>query len=372
MSLEEKVVENSDELRELERGCRILVENMGEGLLILDENIVITFVNDRLCKVWGYSRDELLGKEVCSFFEDASKKTIINEFKKRTEGKSSTYILAGSTKEGKEMFFSVSGVPLLDKEGKFNGSIAIISDITERKKLEDKLEERTTELEKEIEERTTQLVDLYRGVAVTEERNRLALEIHGGLAQTLATSLLKIELCGRLLNNNPEEVKRELWELRNMLARSIKETQHVIFELSLPKVHRMGFTTVLKQYVEEFYKKTKIVCNLDLKLEESFSTRVQVGIYRIIREAMNNIRKHAEAKHVNLRLRTDKNRDLCLIIKDDGRGFNLKRALTQSKHRKNFGLKGMEEQVKLLGGTFTVESANRQGTKIKIKVPLEE
>ena len=366
------MVDKANQEQELDRKCRCLVENMGEGVLVLNKDTVITFVNDRLCKACGYSRDELLGKEVCSFFKDVSKKTIINEFKKRSEGKSSTYILAGSTKEGKEMFFSVSGVPLLDKEGKFNGSIAIISDITERKKLEGKLEEHTIELEKEIEERTEQLVDLYKGVAITEERNRLAQEIHGGLAQTLATSLLKIELCERLLNNNPEKVKRELCELRNMLARSIKETRHVIFELSLPRFHRMGFTTVLKQYFEEFCRKTKIVCNLDVKLEESFSTKVQVGIYRIIREAMNNIRKHAKAKHVNLGLRTDKNRDINLIIEDDGRGFNLKRALTQRKCAKNFGLKGMEKQAKLLGGTFTVESAKKQGTRIKVKVPLEE
>jgi PAS domain S-box-containing protein len=369
---EGETIKKINRFQEIEKKYRILVENMGEGLLVLDKDMLITFVNDRLCETWGYSKDEILGKEVCYFFEGMSKKIIKSEFKKRTRGKSSTYTLAGKTKDGKELFFSVSAVPFIDRKGKFNGSIAIISDITEREKLEKKLKEHSIELEKEVEKRTDQLVDLYKGVAVTEERNRLALEIHGGLAQTLATSLLKIELCERLLNNNPEEVKRELWELRNMLARSIKETRHVIFELSLPKVHRMGFTTVLKQYVEEFCKKTGIVCNLDLKLEESFSTRIQVGIYRIIREAMNNVRKHAEAKHVDMRLRTDKDGHLHLIIKDDGEGFELKRAFAQNKYAKNFGLKGMEEQAKLLGGTFTVESAKRQGTKIKVKVPLEE
>ena len=201
----------------------------------------------------------------------------------------------------------------------------------------------------------------------------MAQGIHDFYAQSLVSSILKIELCEKLLNKDPEEVKRELRELRKMLGKNIKSTRDVIFGLRLPNLHRTGFATVLKQYLEEFRKKTGIVCSLNLKLEESLSTRIQVGIYRIIREAMNNVKKHAnKARHVNLRLRTDMNRSLNLVIEDDGKGFDLKRVLTQSKYAKQFGLKGMEEQARLLGGTFAVESAKRQGTKIKVKVPLEE
>jgi len=352
--------------------CRLLVENMGEGLCILNKNMVITFVNDRLCEISGYSRDEILGKKVTSFFEGVNKEIIRSEFKKRTKGKSSHYTLASRTKQGKERLFSVSGVPCIDKKRKFCGSFAIIFDITERKKSEDNLRERTIELEKEVEKRTGQLVDLYKGVAITEERNSLAQEIHDGLAQTLACSLLKIDFCERLLDSNPEKVKRELLVLRKMLAKSIKATRHVIFDLRLPKFHRTGFATVLGQYLEEFRRKTGIAATLNLKVEESLPMKIQVGTYRIIRETMNNIRKHAKAKSVDLRLRTDKNRNLCLIIEDDGKGFDLKKVLAQSKCAKNFGLIGMEEQAKLLGGTFAVETEKGQGTKIKAKVPLEE
>jgi len=195
------------------------------------------------------------------------------ELKNRLRGKSSTYSVSAKTKRGKDLFISISGVPLFDRRGKFNGSFAILSDITERKRLQDKLEERARELEREVEKRTGQLVELYRGVAVTEERNRLAQEIHDGLAQTLATSLLKIELCERLLKDNPERAKRELSKLRNTLAKSIKATRQVIFELRLPKFHRTGFATVLRQYLEEFCKKTGISCNLDLKLDESLPVK---------------------------------------------------------------------------------------------------
>ncbi|MCJ7646212.1 hypothetical protein MUO65_04845, partial [bacterium] len=69
-------------------------------------------------------------------------------------------------------------------------------------------------------------------------------------------------------------------------------------------------------------------------------------------------------------LRTDKDGHLHLIIEDDGEGFELKRAFAQNKYAKNFGLKGMEEQAKILGGTLTVESVKGRGTRIKVKVPL--
>jgi len=361
-----------DQAEELEGKYRMFFENMGEGVCILNENMAITSVNDKLYEISGYSRGELLGKEVTSFFEGANKKIIEKEVKKRTKGKTSHYTVAAKTKEGKELFFSVCSVPLFDKEGKFDGAVAVISDITETKKAEEKLKEHTIELEKEVEERTEQLVDLYGGVAVTEERNRLAQEIHDGLAQTLASSLLRIDFCERLLDDNPKKVKKELLALRKMLAKGIKATRHVIFDLRLPKFHRTGFVTVLRKYLEEFRRKTGIAATLNLKVEESLPMKIQVGTYRIIREVMNNIRKHAKAKNVDLRLRTDKNRILRLIVKDDGKGFDLNRALAYSKYAKSFGLMGMEEQAKLLGGTFAVETEKGQGTKIKVKVPLEE
>ena len=365
-----EMVEKVISLQELSEKYRILVENMAEGLLVLDKDMLITFVNDRLCKLWGYSRDELLGNEICSFFEGVNKKIIKSEFKKRAKGKSSTYPLARRTKEGKEMFFQVSAVPFIDEKGKFDGSIAIVSDVTEKKKLDKESREHTMQLEKEVKDRTEQLVELYKGVAITEERNRLAQEIHDGLAQTLASSLLKIDLCERLLDDNPEEAKRQLLELRKILAKSIEATRQVIFELRLPRFHRTSFAAVLKQYFQEFRRKTGIACTLDLKLEESLPIEIQVGSYRIIREAMNNIRKHAMAKHVDLRLGTEKNGNLHLIIEDDGKGFDLKRALTERKYAKNYGLMGMEEQAKIMGGSLTVKTVEKRGTRIEVKVPL--
>jgi len=366
------VVKNVDSDSELEKRYRILVENIGEGLCVINRNAVVTFVNDKLCEITGYGRDEILGQEISMFFESESKKILMSELKKRIKGNASRYTLKFRRKGAEEIFLSISGVPLFDKRGKFNGSIAIISDITEREKLEEELKERTIELEKEIAKRSQLLVDLYKGVAITEERNRLAQDIHDGLAQTLATSLLKIELCKRLLEDNPKKVKRELLELRKMLAKSIKATRQVIFEMRLPNFHRTGFATVLKQYFQEFRRRVGVTGNLNLKLEESLPVRTQVGIYRIIREAMNNVRKHAMAKHVDIRLRTDKNGNLHLIIEDDGKGFDLRKALARNKYAKHFGLREMQEQAKLLGGAFTIESKKGRGTRINVKVPLRK
>lgn len=349
---------------------RNFFENFGEGVCIVDKNLLVIFVNNKLCQTSGYSRDEFLGKDIRSFFDGISKEIIENEFRRRVRGKSSHYVLTSKTKEGKEVFFSVFSVPLLDKNNKFEGVMSIICDFTEKKKAEEKLKEHTLELEKQIKERTGQLVDLYKGVAHAEETNRLAQEIHDSLAQTLSSSLLNIELCEKLVLGNPRRAKKELSKLKRTLARSIKATRNVIFELRLPRFHRTSFIAVLKQYLEEFRRKSGVAYSLSSKLEESLPAKIQVGAYRIIREAMNNIKKHSGAKKVNVRLRTDKNRRLHLIIKDDGRGFDMERVLIQNKSNNNFGLIGMEDEAKLLGGSFAMESAKGKGTKIKVKVPL--
>jgi len=365
------VVKKLDKIEELEKKYRSIVENIGEGLVIYDKNMVTTFVNNKLCEIVGYNKDEILGTHVSWFFAGNDKKKVRNQLQGRRKGKATHYSVKLIKKDGKELLLFVSGVPLFTKDGKFDGGVAVVSDITERKRLEDKLEERTIELEKEVNKRTNLLTDLYRGVAVTEERNRLAQEIHDSYAQTLVSSILKIDLCERIMDKEPGSLKRELKELKKTLRKGIKSTRNVMLRLRLPDFHRMGFVTILGQYLEDFRRKTGIAASLDFKVETSLPMKIQVGTYRIIREAMNNVRKHARAKNVDLRLRTDKNWDLCLIIEDDGKGFDLKRALVKS-YSKHFGLLGMEEQAKLLGGSFAIESAKRQGTKIKVKVPLQQ
>ncbi len=366
------MVKKVNKIEELKKQYRIIVENISEGLVIYDKDMVATFVNDKLCEIVGYNKDEILGERVSWLFAGDRRKKAGIELQGRRKSKASHYSVRFIKGNGKELFLFVSGVPLFAQDGEFDGGVAVVSDITERKRLEDRLKERSKELEKEMNKRTNLLADLYRGVAVTEEKNRLAWEIHDFCAQTLVSSILKIDLCEKVLDKDPESLERELKELKKMLRKSIKSTQNVMLRLQLPDLHRMGFTTVLRQYLEEFRKKTGIVCNLRLKLDKTLPARTQLGIYRIIREAMSNVRKHAMAKKVDARLITDKQGNLNLIIRDDGKGFKLKRVSTQGKCARNFGLIGMEEQAKLLGGIFAVESAKRQGTKIKVKVPLEQ
>lgn len=366
------MVKNTEPKSELKKRYGILIENISEGVCILDKNRVPIYVNRKFCEITGFPNNEILDKYPLQFIKGKTKKIFKSELEKKRKGQSSRYTVKVRKKGGEEIFLLISGVPRFDEKGKFAGTIAIVSDITERKRLEKELEERTMELEKEVKKRTRLLVDSYRGVAVSEERSRLAQQIHDSLAQTLATSLLKTEMCEKLLGDNQVQAKKELLELRKLLAKTIRSTRQVIFGLQLPNFHREGFIAVLKQYFQEFQRKSGIPCDLKIKLERSLAVRTQVVIYQIIREAMNNVRKHAMAKRVDLVLRTDKKGNLHLIIEDDGKGFCLKKTLARSKCAKRFGLKGMREQAKRLGGSFTVETAKGQGTRIKVKIPLKK
>jgi len=220
-------VDKKDQLQELKE-YRVSVENMGEGLCVTNKKMLPIFVNRKVCEITGYRKNEILGKSFTRFLIGKSKDKIKMELKKRSKGYPSRYTVKVRTKKGEKLFLSVSGVPRFDKKGKFNGTIAIIFDITGRKRLEDKLKERTNELEKEINKRTKLLVDLYKGMGVTEERNRLAREIHDFCSQNLASALLKIEICERVLDKDPERVRGELVEMRRMLTKSIKSNRDII------------------------------------------------------------------------------------------------------------------------------------------------
>jgi len=370
--MEKRIVNSLDTKSRLGEKCRFLIEKIGEGVCFVNRNMVLTFANDKFCEISGWSRNALLGKKLLGLLGSESKKKLIRELEKRTKSESWRYQLKLKRRGGEEVSVSLYGSPVFESGGEFDGYVAVMSVISERKELDEESEKHAVELEREVEKRTELLVNLYKGLAIAEERNRLAREIHNGLVQTLASSASKIDLCERLLEESPEKIKKELSELRRMITKCVRETRRLIFGLRLPRFHRTGFTTVLKQYFDEFGRKTGIKYGLSINLHRSIPVKTQVGIYKIIREAVNNVRKHARANHIDVALRTDRRQNLYLTIRDDGIGFDLEKAFTQNKSARHFGLKGMKEQAEILGGNFAIESGEGFGTEIKVRVPLKE
>lgn len=151
VELERRVTERTEALRQSEERYRSLVETMQEGLGVHDENMFITYANPSLCRMLGYTADEMVGRPVAGFFNETNRRILEEETRQRVAGKLNTYELSWIAKDGHEVITSVSPAPLFDAEGRFVGSFGVFADISERKQAEIALRRSEVRLRSTIE-----------------------------------------------------------------------------------------------------------------------------------------------------------------------------------------------------------------------------
>ena len=126
----------------------------------------------------------------------------------------------------------------------------------------------------------------------------------------------------------------------------------------------------LRRNLQNFERDTGIDCSFQIDgTPRSLPPMVEIAVYRVAQEALANVRKHAQATRVDvvLRFQTD---DLCLEIRDNGKGFNLSQALDGSRSGEHLGLSGMKDRAETLGGTLNIESAEEAGATIALTLPF--
>jgi PAS domain S-box-containing protein len=154
------------ELKKSESRYRMLVEKMNDGLGVKDENGVFTYVNDRLCAMLGYSREEFVGHPAIEFLDEANRKNFKEQMAARRRGSQNAYELAWRHKNNSKVSTIISPQPLLDEAGNFQGAIAIITDNTSQKQTEAELIREQLKLEHRVKERTKELVETNQALSV--------------------------------------------------------------------------------------------------------------------------------------------------------------------------------------------------------------
>jgi PAS domain S-box-containing protein len=134
-------------LKESEKQYRILLETMNEGFSMIDENLVRTYANQRLCEMLGYEHDDLVGAPASKVLDETNKRLFEEEFAKRRKGGNSPYEITFTRKDGHKVPTIVSPRPVFDEKGNFKGSFSVITDITNLKQIELALKQREQELE---------------------------------------------------------------------------------------------------------------------------------------------------------------------------------------------------------------------------------
>lgn len=202
------------------------------------------------------------------------------------------------------------------------------------------------------------------------ERKQLAQEIHDGPMQELSSVVLLMELYKRLRKDDHERADAELTRAREQALDCLQELRHFAYDLRLTDLERLSLLDELRRYTVEFQKRTGITVNLVVEgMRRDIPVGVKKNLYRIAQEALTNVRRHAKASQVEIRLNCTEDQ-LEMKVKDNGRGFVLQEALDRAQSEKRFGLVGMQERAYLMGGSLETETAPGKGTMLRVVLPL--
>ncbi len=200
------------------------------------------------------------------------------------------------------------------------------------------------------------------------ERRKIARELHDGPAQTMAGMLIRLDFVQRLWDNDISRINEELENIKKMSRESLDDIRRIMFDLKPALIHEEEFYYTLKDYLRDFQIKYNFEINFVMFGEKKkYDIAMESAIFRLVQEAINNIRKHAGVNKAMVKLE-DNGKNLTLIIKDEGSGFNPEQL---DPDRESYGIMGMKERVQLLGGEMEINSRPGEGTQIIIIVPLE-
>ena len=215
--------------------------------------------------------------------------------------------------------------------------------------------------------RNTSLYAASQQLAIREERNRIAREFHDGVAQNLAHLMHKMQLISRLLDADMARAKTELERSRLTLEESVKELRRCIYALGPVHLEGKGISQALERIATEFAEQNELQATLELDPVSNLHSRVEAAVFRIVQEALNNIRKHAQASRFGIVLTMSEDY-LHLVIEDDGKGFDCDTVPVDSSA--HFGVPQMKERARELGGYLEIRSSPGAGTTIELWVPV--
>jgi signal transduction histidine kinase len=303
--------------------------------------------------------------------------------------------------------FVVSTTPLHDDQGEMIGSVHVAHDITQRKRAEEALRQRTLELqqltetlEQQVQERTEELevanevlrneIDECQAVEIElkksqsdlrhlsveilnaqeKERKMVAQEIHDSIGSSLAAIKFKVETTLTEVSGSPKTTTA-MTSLIPIVQGAIDETRRIQMNLRPSILDDLGILATIRWFCRQFESTySDIRIRQSIKIEEhEVPDSLKTVIFRVLQEGLNNVAKHSKAKVVLLFLRKT-GHVIKLVIRDYGQGFDLSKVQSPDGPTHGLGLKSMRERTELSGGSFAIESREGKGTIMRASWPL--
>ena len=372
-----------------------VLEQVNDIVVAIDDDRRLTYINPAAERKYGVSASDALGQKLQDLFK-------IRWIKENDEAEANKKFAEKGFWRGECLHIPANGDEfhaevivsrLRDEDGLDEGMLAVIRDITDRKKAEAELREAHHKLEERVVERTKELAtaneslqqeiktrevverqrtELLQRIVRTQEdeRRRIARDIHDQLGQRVTALRLQIAtLADRSTDASKHEGQLEI--LRRTAMRLDSEIGFLAWELRPMSLDDLGLPEAAKAFVEEWSHNYKITSDFILRgfIRERLDPEVETHLYRILQESLNNVAKHAAATSVNVLLHWKKD-EVALIVEDNGRGFDAGKTMGAKNGGKGLGLLGMYERAVLIDGTVEIESARGKGTTIYARVPI--
>jgi len=348
----------ADELRESEERYRSLVDNIGIGVTLISPEMEILAMNRQMRK-W-YPHVDPSEKPLCyRVYHDPPR-----------EGRCSDCPAFASFKDGKVheatreipvqsdiRIHRIVSSPIRNNEGGVVAAIEMIEDVTERRQNEVRINSLSHQLLK----------------AQEDERRMISRELHDSVAQELSTVKIALATLLDAHASVPPETLQKVSQLTRLLDRSILSVRNLSYGLRPPGLEEFGLLQTLATFCEEFAENTGLEVDFQtagLK-NSSLGSFIEINLYRLIQEGLNNVHKHAAAGRVMVKL-VGSHPNIILRIIDDGRGFDVRARERALNAEKRLGLRSMKERVALLQGRMELRSHIGKGTSIHIRFPRQE
>lgn len=360
------------ELRVSDARFRAMFDNaaVGVALMTLDRRIVQ--INPTVTRITGYSAKEMAGMDPSEMVFEEDRALDRELFIELVTGKRDQYLIEKRylRKDGSLFWGRVNFALVRGEDDKPLYIVGILEEITEEKRAAERLATQEAEyrrlLEKRIAERTEELNLVNERLretaarnAVTAERTRLARDLHDAVTQTLFSTTLIADVLPEIWEMDSAEGKRRLEELRQLTRGALAEMRTLLVELRPNAQREVPLPVLLRQLTEAMIGRARIDIQLSAEGDGKLPPDVQVGLYRIAQEALNNIVKHAKARQAFVTLRLED--PVRLTIADDGAGFDP--GTVTADH---LGLKIMRERADAIGARFSLYSEPGEGTQISI------
>jgi two-component system, NarL family, sensor histidine kinase DegS len=342
-------------LRTSQESYEELFTNASDAIWVHDMHGKIVIANRACEKVSGYSPDELIGKNVAEFMSrDAL--VIAREIRtKLMKGQAidQRYDQRLIKKDGTDAIVELF-TRLIRADGKPIGFQNIARDVTVERRLRDNLR---LQIHKTL-------------MAQEEERKRIARELHDDIAQSILLLSRQLDI---LISKNDSKIPKasiiELEHIENIANDAYKSLQRYARDLRPSILDQMGLVAALNWLTEELGKELRIKTSVKSDKLPPLPSEVELAMFRIAQETLNNIRKHAQASAVNITVQLTSN-NLKMSITDNGKGFSTSRLTGDLAKEGKLGVLGMEERARLIGGTLQIKSEPGKGTTVIARAPI--